>query len=115
MGIVKVNTMVTFHLETRDGTRREITGAAGISAMEAIRASGCDEIAATCGGSCSCATCHVYLRKAAPEFLPPISPTEEDLLDFAEDRTEQSRLSCQVILRPELDGMEITVAPASAF
>ena len=107
--------MVKLGLTLRDGSRRVIDATEGYSVMEAIRRSGCDEIEAECGGSCSCATCHVYVLSSAPGVLPPLADDEEALLDFADARQENSRLSCQITLRPEHDGMEIRIAPPSDF
>lgn len=95
----------------RDGSVRQITAESGLSVMEAIRDAGIDELLALCGGCCSCATCHVYV---APEWLDacgPMSPDEDDLLDSSDHRTDQSRLSCQIVVNPGMIGMQITVAP----
>jgi 2Fe-2S ferredoxin len=79
--------------------------------MEALRDGGCDELLALCGGCCSCATCHVLIDPAYVDRLPPMSSDEDDLLDSSEDRTVRSRLSCQVIVSDDLDGMAVTIAP----
>ncbi|PMS38579.1 ferredoxin [Trinickia symbiotica] len=79
--------------------------------MEAIRASGADEILALCGGCLSCATCHVYIDPAFQNRLPPISDDESALLDTSTHRNEHSRLSCQIVLTSDLDGLGATVAP----
>ncbi|MCB1395076.1 MAG: 2Fe-2S iron-sulfur cluster binding domain-containing protein [Rhodobacter sp.] len=106
--------MVTITLTLRDGTCRTIDAAEGYSLMEAIRAAGIDEVEAACGGSCSCATCHVYVDAAAPGSLPPLSDDEDALLDFTDTRQENSRLSCQITLRPEHAGLAVTIAPPDA-
>ena len=65
-------------------------------------------IDADCGGACACATCHVYV---AAEWLPKLKAKddmEESMLDFAEDVQENSRLSCQIIMSDELDGITVT-------
>jgi 2Fe-2S ferredoxin len=79
--------------------------------MELIRDSGIDEIAAICGGCASCATCHVYVESAFLELLPRMSQQEDDLLYAAEVRTGNSRLSCQIRLSDNLDGLKLTIAP----
>lgn len=102
--------MIRISVETRDGSVREVVGNAGASLMETIRDNGLDELLALCGGCCSCATCHVIV---APEFaskLPAISPDEDDLLDISDHRAATSRLSCQILLSPEMDGLKVTIA-----
>jgi len=96
---------------TRDGAEREIAADAGLSLMEAIRDAGVDEMLALCGGCCSCATCHVKVDPAFVGVLPPISEDESDLLDGSEHRDEYSRLSCQIPLTTELDGLRVVIAP----
>jgi len=95
---------------TRAGEEREIMGEAGLSVMEVIRDAGIDELLALCGGCCSCATCHV---KVDPDFaakLPAMSEDENDLLDSSSERSETSRLSCQVVFTDALDGLRVTIA-----
>lgn len=79
--------------------------------MELVRDSGFDELLALCGGSCSCATCHVYVDEAFMDRLPPVSEVESDLLDSSEHRGPRSRLSCQVKLAAALDGLRVAIAP----
>ncbi|MES2056559.1 MAG: 2Fe-2S iron-sulfur cluster-binding protein [Pseudomonadota bacterium] len=95
---------------TREGEEREIDGEAGLSVMEVIRDAGIDEILALCGGCCSCATCHVHVDPDFAAKLPPMSEDENDLLDSSSDRTETSRLSCQIDFTDALDGLRVTVA-----
>ncbi|MCK1509365.1 2Fe-2S iron-sulfur cluster-binding protein [Bradyrhizobium sp. 18] len=82
--------------------------------MQAIRDAGLS-IAAQCGGGASCATCHVYVDDAWRAKLRPADDTESAMLDFAEARRESSRLSCQIELSEELDGLTVTLAPGAAF
>ncbi len=96
---------------TREGETREVTAEAGTSVMEAIRDAGFDELLALCGGCCSCATCHVYVETGSTEALPPMSADEDDLLESSSFRTVESRLSCQVTMTDELDGLRVTIAP----
>lgn len=96
---------------TREGERREIEGEAGTSVMEAIRDAGIDEMLALCGGCCSCATCHVFVDPADFGRLKPMSEDENDLLDSSEYRNEFSRLSCQLVLNDDVDGLTVTIAP----
>lgn len=95
----------------RDGTERTIEGRAGYNVMEVIREAGIDELLALCGGCCSCATCHVQVDEAWLDRLPPVSGDEDDLLDSSSHRDGSSRLSCQILLTADLDGMRVTVAP----
>lgn len=96
---------------TREGERREIEAKTGHSVMEAIRDGGIDELLALCGGCCSCATCHVHVDPEHFGRLEPMSEDENDLLDSSDHRTEYSRLSCQIALKPELEGITVTIAP----
>lgn len=96
---------------TRDGAAREIAAETGLSLMEAIRDAGIDEMLALCGGCCSCATCHVKVDPAFAGLLPAVSEDESDLLDSSEHRDEHSRLSCQIPLTAELNGLRVAIAP----
>ncbi|HEX6354160.1 2Fe-2S iron-sulfur cluster-binding protein [Actinophytocola sp.] len=80
--------------------------------MQNIRNAGTEEVQAICGGSLSCATCHVYIDDVpAGAELPPRSRDEEDLLDASDHLEENSRLSCQLVFGPALDGVRVTIAP----
>lgn len=96
---------------TRDGVQHKVEGEGGRSLMETLRQAGFDEVLALCGGSCSCATCHVYVDEADLARLPSLSETESDLLDSSEHRTASSRLSCQIPFGPDLEGLRVTIAP----
>jgi 2Fe-2S ferredoxin len=95
------------------GAEHELEGLDGWRAMEVIRDWGVG-IRAECGGACSCATCHVYVDEAYFGRLPPPSDDEEDLLYSTLDRKDNSRLSCQILLKEELDGIKVTIAPSAA-
>ena len=103
--------MVKITVATRNGSENEVDGEDGLSVMEVIRENGFDELLALCGGCCSCATCHVYVDAAFAERLPPMSEDENDLLDSSDHRNERSRLSCQLRVGPELDGLRVQIAP----
>jgi ferredoxin, 2Fe-2S len=92
------------------GDEREIEALRGVTLMEAIRDNGFDELLALCGGCCSCATCHVHVDPAYADKLPPVSADEDDLLDSSDHRDANSRLSCQIPVTDELDGMKVTIA-----
>lgn len=95
----------------RAGEEQVVEGDAGLSVMEVIRDTGFDELLALCGGCCSCATCHVYVDPAFVDILPAISEDENDLLDSSDHRNETSRLSCQLVMSTEIDGLKVTIAP----
>ena len=103
--------MVKIIVTTRDGTETEIEGEAGLSVMGVIREHGFDELLALCGGCCSCATCHVYVEPGFDDRLRPKSEDEDDLLDSSDQKTDRSRLSCQLQVVPELDGLRVRIAP----
>lgn len=105
--------MPRLNVITRSGERCSIEGAAGQSVKEALIAGGITEINAitNCGGCCSCGTCHVYIDPADMPRLPPMQGQEDDLLYIRDDRRPNSRLSCQVRLADDLDGLTVTVAP----
>lgn len=96
---------------TREGETREIDADEGLTVMEAIRDDGIDELLALCGGCCSCATCHVFVDTDFADKLPEMTEDESDLLDSSEHRNATSRLSCQVALTADLDGLKVTIAP----
>jgi len=96
---------------TREGEERTLDSPAGMTVMEVIRDAGVHELLALCGGSCSCATCHVYVKAGPVSALPPMSSDENDLLEGSRHRRESSRLSCQIQLSANLDGLHVTIAP----
>ena len=81
----------------------------GLTVMEGARDNGVPGIEADCGGACACSTCHVYVDPAWTDKLPPVEPMEEDMLDFAADPRPTSRLSCQIKMRDDLDGLVVHV------
>lgn len=95
---------------TREGETRTIEGETGLSVMEVIREAGIDELLALCGGCCSCATCHVHVDSDYADKLPPMSDDENELLSISDDRSSDSRLSCQIPFTAALDGMTVTIA-----
>ena len=103
--------MITVQVLTRDGSDMSIKVPEGVVLMEALRDGGVDEIVAQCGGQCSCATCHVFVDTAYGDKLSPMSADEDDLLDSSDHRKSTSRLSCQIALTRELDGLIVEVAP----
>ncbi|MBC8641647.1 (2Fe-2S)-binding protein [Caballeronia sp. EK] len=98
----------------QSGTKVEIGNVSDKTLMSAIRSAGLN-ITAQCGGCASCATCHVYVEDDWNRKLEPVSDIEDAMLDVAEERRENSRLSCQVKLSDELDGLTVRLAPGSGF
>ena len=99
-------------LRMPDGTTHRLEALEGWRVMEVIRDWGLP-IKAECGGACACATCHVYVD---PEWLAAAGAPddiEDALLDMVDSRAGNSRLSCKIKLRPELDGLKVTVGPTS--
>jgi len=95
-----------------DGKTHELEGLEGWRVMEVIRDWGLD-MKAECGGACACATCEVYVDEEWVEKLNPASDEEEDMLDQVPDAKGNSRLSCQILMSEELDGLKVTLAPNS--
>ncbi|MET0364983.1 MAG: 2Fe-2S iron-sulfur cluster-binding protein [Sphingobium sp.] len=103
--------MPLLNVTTRDGIAHAIDGQDGLSLMEAIRAAGIDELVALCGGCCSCATCHVYVDAGDFDRLAAMGADENDLLDSSMNRTELSRLACQIRLSHETGNLHVAIAP----
>lgn len=97
-----------------DGTRFEINADNGSTVMENAVRNSVPGIEAECGGACACATCHVYVDESWAERVGDPSPMEEDMLDFAVDVRPNSRLSCQIKVRAELDGLVVNVPERQA-
>ena len=91
------------------GERQAIEIDNGVSVMEGAVMGGVDGIDADCGGQLSCATCHVHIDTDWLDRLQPPTSDEDDLLDFAIGRDARSRLSCQIVMSPQLDGLVVHV------
>ncbi len=96
----------------QDGVEHNLEAIDGWRVMEIIRDHGLP-IKAECGGCASCATCHVYVAEEWLEKLQPPRDDEIDLLDTAPDVRDNSRLSCQILMSEELDGLKVTLAPGT--
>jgi ferredoxin, 2Fe-2S len=96
-----------------DGAEKTITNVElGESLMQVARAAGVEGILGDCGGGCACATCHVYVDAQWQAVVGPPDDVESSALDMVSDvQRSNSRLSCQIVARPELDGLKVTVAP----
>jgi 2Fe-2S ferredoxin len=92
-----------------DGTEQVVDAHSGMTVMEAAKKAMVPGIEAECGGACACATCHVYVNDAWSEKVGPPSDMEEDMLDFAFEVRPTSRLSCQIKVKDEFDGLIVSV------
>ncbi|HEU0118824.1 MAG TPA: 2Fe-2S iron-sulfur cluster-binding protein [Alphaproteobacteria bacterium] len=99
-------------LTDMEGKVHELMATEEWSVMEIIREGGIP-ILAQCGGSCACATCHVYVDPEWKAKLPEPNEEEIGMLDGAFDVNENSRLACQIIFNTNLDGLKVTLAPGS--
>ena len=97
-----------------DGTKYDVDAEDGSTVMEAAIKNGVPGIEAECGGACACATCHVYVDNNWSSKTGEPEPMEEDMLDFAYDVRPTSRLSCQIRVSEELDGLIVTVPDRQA-
>ena len=99
--------MVKVHFIQHDGTEHIVEGAPGQSIMQTARDNLVPGIIGDCGGNCSCATCHGYVD---PAWLDRLEPRDEDealMLDGVMATESNSRLTCQIKLKPELDGIVV--------
>jgi 2Fe-2S ferredoxin len=96
------------------GTPRTVDGEVGATVMETAIRNGIPGIEAECGGACACSTCHVYVDEAWRAATGEPSPMEEDMLDFAYDVKPNSRLSCQMRIAADMDGLVVTTPERQA-
>ncbi len=94
------------------GVEHEVDATLGWTAMEAIRGANLP-MRAECGGACSCATCHVYVDGGWGGKLPEPNELEVEMLDMAFEVNESSRLSCQITLEKEHEGIRLMLAPGT--
>ena len=92
------------------GNVEEVDAKAGLTLMEVAVDNNVAGIVAECGGACACATCHAYIDEAWLDKLPAMDDMEDAMLDSALDRRPNSRLSCQIEISDDLDGLALTVA-----
>ena len=95
-----------------EGKEHELDALEGWRVMEIIKDAGLP-LKAECGGACCCATCHVYVAPDWQGKLVEMTDEEEDMLDEAMQVEDASRLSCQILMRPEFDGLKVTIAPGT--
>ncbi len=101
--------MTTINFILADGSRHAVRAEDDEVVMRVAVRNGFDGILAECGGACSCATCHVHIDKSWFDKLPPKEEMETEMLDFAEGVDDTSRLSCQIKITPQLDGLIVHV------
>ena len=99
--------MVQITFTDHKGKARNVDAEPGSTVMETAIKHGIPGIEAECGGACACATCHVYIDDAWREKVGEPSPMEEDMLDFAFEVKPNSRLTCQIKVREDLDGLTV--------
>ena len=104
--------MPSINVETRDGRQIMLDGDAGRTVMSVLREAGLVE--AICGGQCACATCHVHVSPGDVERIGRAGGVEQELLETSLEADSTSRLSCQITLTDELDGMRLRVAAEEA-
>lgn len=102
--------MIKISVKDLDGQAHEVQAREGDSLMEALREHEWG-VPAICGGLCSCGTCHVYLDTEWQDKFMMADSDEQDLLDVFETTQATSRLSCQLQLRAEHDGLKLSIAP----
>ncbi len=95
---------------TPDGERHEVDVENGYSVMEAAINNNIEGIVAECGGACACATCHGYIDEAWTLRKPEMDDMEDSMLDAAYERRDNSRLTCQLEMNEEWDGLIVHVA-----
>ena len=106
--------MVSITYVDNSGTGRTVDAELGSTVMETAIKNGVPGIEAECGGACACATCHVYVSEEWRERTGPPSPMEEDMLDFGYDVRPNSRLSCQIKVTAQLEGLLVTTPERQA-
>jgi 2Fe-2S ferredoxin len=97
-----------------DGTQQDVEANAGSTVMQAAVDNGIDAILAECGGACSCATCHCYVDPAWTAVTGEADDVEKSMLDCVVEPKENSRLSCQITLTDDMDGIVIHL-PAAQY
>jgi len=102
--------MPTLKITNRAGVEASVATQAGRTLMDLLRER--REVEAMCGGEAVCATCHVHIAEEWIAVVGEASGFEADLLDSSIERLPNSRLSCQVVIADEMDGLALRVAPA---
>jgi 2Fe-2S ferredoxin len=100
--------MVQILFKSHSGEEQWVEGSTGNSLMQVAVSNGVTGIDADCGGSCSCATCHVFVEQDWIDKLENIDPNEDAMLGLSPDRSDNSRLSCQIQISEDLDGLVVS-------
>jgi len=93
---------------SHNGNKNTVEVPVGLTVMEGALQNNIEGIDADCGGSMACATCHVYVPENWFSKLEKMQDAEQDMLDMAYEPKKNSRLSCQIIISDQLDGLEVT-------
>ncbi|MFK8399902.1 2Fe-2S iron-sulfur cluster-binding protein [Pseudomonas sp. BGr12] len=101
--------MVTINFVQPDGSVQKVNAVIGTTIMETAVQNGVKGIDADCGGACACATCHVYIAEDWVEKVESASSMETDMLEFAAMPAAASRLSCQMKVTSDLEGLVVNV------
>ncbi len=104
-------TMAKITYITHDNTKYTIEVKNGLTVMEGAVQNNIPGIDADCGGGMACATCHVYVKEDWFNKIPKEQDGEDDMLDMAFEPKKNSRLSCQIIVSDEIDGLEVKIPP----
>ncbi|MFA7553854.1 MAG: 2Fe-2S iron-sulfur cluster-binding protein [Spongiibacteraceae bacterium] len=99
--------MPVVNFVTYDGVNTEVTVESGTNLMQAALNNGIDSIIAECGGACSCATCHCYIDDAWFDKVGQAEEMEQEMISYALNPEANSRLSCQVVVTEDMDGLII--------
>ena len=93
----------------KDGVSKTIEVENGLSVMEGAIQNDIPGIDADCGGAMACATCHVYVEEKWLDKLPKVDDAEVDMIDMAHEPKKNSRLSCQIVVSDDLDGLTVNI------
>ena len=105
--------MAIVHVTDAQGAKHEIDAPSGETLMQVMVDAGVEGILADCGGGCACATCHCYIEGNGMSVVGEVNIIEDNMLDNTEaPRKENSRLSCQIDITDEMDGLNVTVPAA---
>ena len=108
INILILNFMPKITYKDKQGNSKTLEIEKGLSVMEGAIQNNVPGIDADCGGSMACATCHVYVEEKWLNKLPKPDEGEIDMIDMAFEPKKNSRLSCQLIVTEEMDGLEVT-------
>ncbi len=103
--------MSKVYVTDRKGLEQALEIRPELTLMQTITDAGMSDLLALCGGVCSCGTCHVHVGGSFMSALAPMSEDESGVLDASSHRQANSRLSCQIRMSDELDGLRVTIAP----